>query len=314
MSKLTKILAVILMLLAAALAALAWWLGRQPVQPAAAANTPALKTAGYASVAAAHKLEKGKPIAADDVKLIDLPTPVAGAYRDAGSVIGKTPSADIAADALITEHDLAHGLALKLAAGERAVAVPVDEIVGAGNKIEAGDYVDVFVALKQGNEIGSGQSRLLASRWRVLAYGAAVLGETQSGGPAPAVGQTAPQSQARTAVLAVPLEQANRLFLALQNGKLTLALRHPDDEGSADAGLFPEPKSILSGKAGLSPDEKTALKSADNQAFSGMDLSSWAGGGAHGRAAPAAGRPAASAPAAGKLEIIKGTQREYVGF
>jgi pilus assembly protein CpaB len=311
MSKLTKILAVILMLLAAALAALAWWLGRQPAGPAAPA--PVLKTAGYASVAAARNLEKGKPIAADGVKLVDLPMPVGGAYRDAGSVIGKVPSADIAAGALITEHDLAHGLALKLTAGERAVAVPVDEIVGAGNKIEAGDYVDVFVALKQGNEIGSGQSRLLASRWRVLAYGAAVLGETQSGGPAPALGQAAPPSQARTAVLAVPLEQANRLFLALQNGKLTLALRHPDDDGSADAELFPEPNSILSGKPGLSPDQRTALKSADNQAFSGMDLSSWAGG-AHGRAAPAAGRPAAGGAAAGKLEIIKGTQREYVGF
>jgi pilus assembly protein CpaB len=147
----------------------------------------------------------------------------------------------------------------------------------------------------------------------VLAYGAAVLGETQSGGPAPALGQAAPPSQARTAVLAVPLEQANRLFLALQNGKLTLALRHPDDDGSADAELFPEPNSILSGKPGLSPDQRTALKSADNQAFSGMDLSSWAGG-AHGRAAPAAGRPAAGGAAAGKLEIIKGTQREYVGF
>jgi hypothetical protein len=44
-----------------------------------------------------------------------------------------------------------------------------------------------------------------------------------------------------------------------------------------------------------------------------MDLSSWAGS-AHARAAPATGRPAASGATAGKLEIIKGAQREYVGF
>src|SRR5258706_15834236 len=101
MSKLTKILAVILMLLAAALAALAWWLGRQPATAAPPAAAP--KTVGYASVAAARDLEKGKPIAADGVKLVELPMPVAGAYRDAGSVIGQVPSADIAAGALITE-------------------------------------------------------------------------------------------------------------------------------------------------------------------------------------------------------------------
>ncbi|MFZ1180988.1 MAG: Flp pilus assembly protein CpaB [Herbaspirillum sp.] len=285
MSKLTKIMAAVLILLALGMAVLAWWMGRQPVVPPA--NAPAAKSITYANVVAAKKLEMGKPISAGDLKLLDLPTAVGGAYQNIGSVVGKIPVADIPAGTLIMENSLVRGLALQLAAGERAVAVPVDEVVAAGNRIEAGDYVDVFFTLKQSQgsqgagsaEIGKSQARLLASRRRVLVYGASTIGEVKSG--ADVLSGNTNRAQARTVVLATPVDQVNPLLLAMQNGKLTLALRHPEDAGMADGSLFAAPARVLGGRPELSGTQKDALKTVDNQAFAGIDLFSWSGSAAY---------------------------------
>jgi pilus assembly protein CpaB len=317
MNKLTKIIAVILVLLAVTLAALAWWMGHRPPPPPVEvkmAEQP--KAAEYAVVAAAKKLEKGKQITADSVKLVTLPMTANGTYANAADVIGKVPAVEIAADTLVTEEQLIKGLALKLAEGERAVAISVDEVVGVGNRIAAGDYVDVFFTLKKGNEVDIGQSRLLASRRRVLTYGAATMGEAQASPNALANNQTAQQSQARTAVLATPIEQVNQLLLAAQNGRLTLVLRHPDDAGVADMSLFPEPKSVLRERSGLSQADKEELKTGDNQAYAGVDLSSWAGSGSTTRPYTAVSSSAGKTQSrsSNTLEVIKGTQRENVSF
>ncbi|ABR89145.1 CpaB pilus assembly protein [Janthinobacterium sp. Marseille] len=317
MNKLTKIIAVILVLLAVTLAALAWWMGHRPPPPPVEVKTANMpKTAEYAVVAAAKKLEKGKQITADSVKLVTLPMTANGTYANAGDVIGKIPAVEIAADTLVTEEQLVKGLALKLAEGERAVAISVDEVVGVGNRIAAGDYVDVFFTLKKGNDVDIGQSRLLASRRRVLTYGGATMGEAQASPNALANNQTAQQSQARTAVLATPIDQVNQLLLASQNGRLTLVLRHPDDTGVADMSLFPEPKNVLRERSGLSPSDKEELKTGDNQAYAGVDLSSWAGSGSATRPYTAVSSSAAKTQSrsSNTLEVIKGTQRENVSF
>lgn len=332
MSKLTKIMAAVLILLAAGMAILAWWMGRQPaVVPA---NASAAKTITHANVVAAKKLEMGKPISASDLKLLDLPTAVGGAYQDIDSVVGKIPAVDIPAGTLIMASSLVRGLALQLAAGERAVAVPVDEVVGIGNRIEAGDYVDVFFTLKQSQgrgtddaEIEKSQARLLASRRRVLAYGASAVSEVKSGGDV-LPGNT-PQTQARTAVLATPVDQVNLLLLAIQNGKLSLALRNPDDDGMADGDLFAAPAKVLGARPELSSEQKDELKTADNQAFAGIDLSSWSGGSVKtdaisppARSGSAAHAGKASRSASGReekrtartLEVIQGSKRTNVDF
>lgn len=319
MNKLTKIIAVILVLLAVSLAALAWWMGHQPPpsMPVESNAQVAPKAPSYSVVTAAKKLEKGKVITSDGVKLASLPITANGTYADMAAVVGKVPVVDIDADALVTEGQLVHGLALKLAEGERAVAIPVDEVVGVGNRIEAGDYVDVFFTLKKGGDIDLGQSRLLASRRRVLTYGSATVGEAaQPAGNALTSNQAAPPSQARTAVLATPIDQVNQLLLAAQNGKLTLVLRHPGDAGIADAGLFPEPKNVLREKVGLSQADKEELRTGDNKAFAGVDFSSWAGNGTATRPYVATGGSAgkSASRSSNTLEIIKGTQRENVSF
>ncbi|WP_076593101.1 Flp pilus assembly protein CpaB [Herminiimonas arsenitoxidans] len=311
MNKLTKIIAVILVLLAVCLAALAWWMGHQAPVPTPSVSVVTPAKAAYSVVVAAKNLEKGKAIAADGVKLLNLPMTTNGTYADAAEVIGKIPAGDIVADKMITEDQLVRGLALKLADGERAVAIPVDEVIGVGNRIVAGDYVDVFFTLKKGNDIDTSQSRLLASRQRVLTYGATTLGEASSSSNPISSNQNSQPAQARTAVLATPVDQVNQLLLAAQNGKLTLVLRHPGDAGVANIALFPEPKNVLKEKSGLSSEDKVALKTGDNQAYSGVDLSSWASG-----KASVANKTVfrSSTRASNTVEVIKGTQRENVGF
>jgi pilus assembly protein CpaB len=317
MNKLTKIVAVVLVLLALCLAALAWWMGRQPPpQPMEVKTLAAPKAAEYPMVVAAEKLEKGKQITASNVKLVAFPVTANGTYANAADVIGKVPAVDIAADSLVTEEQLVRGLALKLAEGERAVAIPVDEVVGVGNRIAAGDYVDVFFTLKKGSDVDFGQSRLVASRRLVLTYGAATVGEVQPSPNALANGQTAQSGPARTAVLATPIDQVNQLLLAAQNGKLTLVLRHPGDNGIADMSLFPQPKNVLKEKSGLSPGDKEELKTGDNQAYAGIDFSSWAGAGNANRPHAASSNSASrtQSRSSSTLEVIKGTQRENVSF
>ena len=103
MNKLTKIIAVILVLLAVCLAALAWWMGHQAPVPAPDTNvTVAPVKATYSVVVATKNLEKGKAIPADGVKLVSLPMTTNGTYVDASEVIGKIPANDIVADRMIT--------------------------------------------------------------------------------------------------------------------------------------------------------------------------------------------------------------------
>ncbi|KAG0922763.1 hypothetical protein G6F32_014530 [Rhizopus arrhizus] len=70
-------------------------------------------------------------------------TPVAGAATSISTVGGKVPVQDIAEGSAISSSALAQGFSLQLRTGERALAVPVDELVGAGNRILPGDFVDV---------------------------------------------------------------------------------------------------------------------------------------------------------------------------
>lgn len=336
---LTKIIASILVIAALVLAFAAWWLGRSPpVAPPVAASAAAVS---YPVVVALHNLEAGKAIAVTDVQLVKLPINPTGSFAQVSAIAGKVPMTVIGAGTPVTETLLASGLALKLADGERAVAIPVDEIAGAGNRVQPGDYVDVFFTLKQGQELDKTQSRLLIAKLRVLSYGSAVIGSSTAGtaennaaasSPSNQANQTnqagqQPQQPARTAVLATPVADVNRLLLATQNGKLMLALRNPGDESIPDVALFPAPPAVLGGKGGLTKDQIATLSAPDNQAFAGVELTGLSGSGKSAsaalarRLAPAAitasksgGQPSRSAGGGNTVEVIRGVQRESVAF
>lgn len=331
MQKITRVAALLLVLLAVVLAVLAVALGRHSTKaPQAAAGTAATATEsghgaqgqGVDVAVAATVLSPGVPIAADQLKLVAWPQRPAGAYADTAALAGGIPLVRIPAGTPVLASLLAQGVAMALQPGERAMAVPVDEQAGAGNRIRPGDYVDVFLSLKTAPNATYGkqpedatQTRLLLSRLRVLAYGEANLPAPPQPGEAakPADDNAkkaasrsddAARAAPRTAVLAVPVQDADRLLLGVQNGKLSLALRRPDDPGQPDHTLFPQPRTVLTARNGLNPEQKQLLDQPENRAYAGIDGQGLAG---HAPTPPPRSEGARRAPAWHAVEVIRGT-------
>lgn len=334
MQNITRIAALLLVALAVILAIVAFAISRRadpaPTQVTADSGTQVPAAPTFPVVAAATTLRAGIPIQPHELEIVEASERPIGSYPGIQAAAGKVPARDVHAGTLLTEALIAHGLALQLAPGERALAVPIDELAGAGNRIMPGDHVDVFLHLPADRQDTPGQTRLLLSRLRVLSYGdadhpeqvaerqpaegdasgaesgeeprgtrTAVSARRSSGGAAPG------STTARSAVLAVPVEHANRLLLGAQTGKLFLGLRHPGDTRLADAALFPEPRRVLPARAGLDPVSREALALPENEAFAGIDSAALSG-----RASTVA-RPATAPQRQGPppLEIIRGDGR-----
>ncbi len=343
MLKLTRIAAILLIGLAVILAVVAFGISRRAseVAPAtpASAGAPA-QPATWPVVEAASALPAGRPITAEDLRVSGHPQRPVGAYTSINALVGAVPTQDIPAGTQIQTAQIAQGFSMRLNPGERALAVPVDELVAAGNRIQPGDFVDVFLNLRASGGLrddGDAQTRLLLSRLRVLSYGAhdiQSVANMPSDGSAPAPddsraqditggstsasgsrsdGTTAP---ARSAVLAVPVAEANRLLLGAQQGKLFLALRNPADTGLPDQALFPTPSRVLNPRRELSPDERLALQRPENDAYAGIDTDALAG---RGRSAAAtvplpSSAPRRAAPRADRgIEIIRGDISSHSG-
>lgn len=325
MQKVTRVMAMLLVLVAVVLAVLAIALGRHTTGPARQAADAGATSAGagaaeqsVAVAVAATVLQPGVPIAADQLRLAHWPQRPVGAAGDTAALAGSIPLVRIPTGTPVLTSLLAKGVAMALQPGERAMAVPVDEQTGAGNRIQPGDYVDVFLSLKTAPTTGFGksavdatQTRLLLSRLRVLAYGGDNLparppvGDT--GKVADEKSKKASSSDAQppvphTAVLAVPIQDADRLLLGVQNGKLSLALRRPDDTGHPDHTLFPQPRTVLTARSNLDPEQKQLLEQPENRAYAGIN-----GQGLAGHAPTPPPRAARRAPAWRPVEVIRGT-------
>lgn len=309
MSRLAKVIAVILILLAVLLGVFAFNLARQPAPAPEPAQRPQPAPQALATVkvaVAARAVAAGQVLTAEDVRLAAWPTLPGGGFDSVEPLLGRVLRFDVLANEALTENQLASGLAARLRAGERAVAVAVDEVVGIGNRVQPGDWVDVFFTLpRAGEDAQRNQARLLLSRIRVLAYG-----QDSVDGPPPRDEADRNERNARrnaqpaTAVLAVPVAWINDLLLARGNGKLQLALRSPLDLAAPDTGLFPEPDTVLAGRRDLTAEERAALQSADNRAYAGVDLPGLAG--PLPRNAPQ--RAVATGGARPSLEVVRGTQ------
>lgn len=185
MLKLTRIAAVALIALALLLAVVAFLVSRRAAPTVVAAPQVAGQPQQWPVVEAAGELPAGRPISAADLRIGSAPQAPQGGYASIAEATGAVPVHAIAAGTALNSALMARGYALRLNPGERALAVPVDELVAAGNRILPGDYVDVFLNLRapqgMGTE-GQAQARLLLSRMRVLSYGAA---DTAPGQAAP---------------------------------------------------------------------------------------------------------------------------------
>lgn len=276
MNKATKILAGLLLLAALLIGVYALMLARQPA-PAPLPTVQSVQTnpANQYSVVVANKaLDAGKPIPADAIRVEKLPIKPVNSFDNLSDVAGKVAVTEVGEGAPLLQSHLSGGLATQVAAGERAVAINIDEAIAVGYRIKPGDFVDVFFYLKQDNsEIAPSQSRLLLSKLRVLATGSNSVNEDAA--------KAENRAPARTVVLAVPVAAVNKLTLSQHAGRLTLALRNPNDDDIPSESLYTVPPPILQagnfkpGSADAASGKllTTALANEPvNQAFAGVGL------------------------------------------
>lgn len=338
----TRIAAIALVAMAVLLAIVALLVGKRGNTPPATTTAAAPRTpqAAIPVVVATHAIAAGTRLRADDIKVELRSRAPAGSYEDATALVGQFLLRDLAESSTIYGNDIAHGVSLQLAPGERAIAVPVDEFTGTGHRIAPGEMVDVFLSLQaaRGEEDRS-QARLLLPRLRVLSYGSEDIPQpgapresaenasdevsdevastdadantsravptTRRSNPGSTTASASGTTTTRSAVLAVPVEDANRLLLGAQRGKLFLTLRHPGDESTPDRDLFPDARPVLTAQRGLGDAERAALASPDNAAYAGMDLAGLSGESTRTEvsARPQPASPVRRAPA---VEIIRG--------
>lgn len=319
-SKQIRVLAIALLVLAALLALLAWRVARAPAKPA---EPVAGITQLYPVVVTVKPIEAGKPVPVDALKVEQLPINPAGAYTEVARVAGQVPVIGIGANVPVLESQLLAGLATQVKEGERAVAVAVDEVIGVGNQVQPGDFVDVFAVFRRdGQEIAGSQARMLLARLRVLAYGAGTVNETAKPPPEQMMAR---REGAKTAVLAVPVANVGKLAIAQQTGRLLLALRNPEDPDVPTEGLFEDPAPVLQAKAQAKGGAPAAALAPSDRAMAGVALAGIAGG-ARVEALPVKAAPSpvqapaaiaqrphgvsASSVAQNSVEMIRGGKRE----
>ncbi len=310
MPNLTRILAGALIALAVLLGIFAWTLSRRP------ASHPAVPAAQvtFPVVVAARALPAGKPITVDALRVQSLPINPNGAFGDPSMLAGRVPTSDIGPDSPVLEAQLSSGIAERIDPGQRAIAVRVDESNAVGNRLRPGNFVDVFFTLKRdgnggngtGAEIDRSQARLLMSKVRVLVFGNATPGADNPGDA---------NGMVRTAVLAVPVADVDKLTLAETSGRLIFALRNPKDDEVVDPNAFAPTTGVVKISANA-PAGDVTQDSTRAAAGEALDELSGAGGNVAARpqTAPHIARPVTRVAAApvDNIEVIRGGRAETV--
>ncbi|AZC22392.1 Flp pilus assembly protein CpaB [Pseudomonas sessilinigenes] len=185
-----------------------------------------------------HDVPPFVPLAATDLALEKLRTAPPGSLSAINQAVGRTPWRQLSAGTWLNEQSFATGgaLARMIHSDERALAVAVDEVIGAAGQLSPGDYVDVLLFLRQDSANPQQSAQIAVPAMRVLAVGDQ-LGLTNDGQPAsPALNNDEKLKQdqrrinARTVVLAVPEQLLSRMMLATQVGVLRLAVRSSEEQ------------------------------------------------------------------------------------
>jgi pilus assembly protein CpaB len=222
-----------------------------------------------AIVAAVRDMPAGTKLDKADLKLVkvlekDLPK---GAMTGPSEGIGRALLYPVNANEPITSTRLAsltgaEGVAATIEPGMRAVSVAFTDASGASGLIQPRSHVDVMFT-RSGNSMEAMTVNLLEDV-TVLSVGRTVEIQQTTGIPKGNV--TRPSNQ--TATLMVTPEQAKKLELAKNQGKISLALRNPMDRSvqkDASPALIEEIEPMLlsrSAKRGIRPPTNLKDKSA----------------------------------------------------
>jgi len=204
---------------------LSWWVYKTSAAPQ--------KRDSVAVVAATQDLPIGKRIQVSDLKMInldrkDLPK---GAFLRTADVLDRAVAVPVSASEIVLSGKLAakgsgEGLTALIEPGGRAVSVQVNEISGVSGFIQPGTHVDVLFTRVFSN--GDAATTTILQNVKVLAYGRQL-------DPGAKV-DPRDTSRPTVATLLVTQEQAEKLVLAGQRGRIQLVLRNGLDSEIADSG------------------------------------------------------------------------------
>ncbi len=189
------------------------------LQNSAGSNT---NERGVRVVVAADDIQVGAKLDARDVRVITLPQSAApsGAFSDPSKVLGRGAILPMSTGEFILPSKLAAlnagaGLPSLIPQGMRAVSVRVNDVVSVAGFVQPGTRVDVLATGVQGNDH---QTTTVLENVAVIAVGKNLDRN------APADAPTAP-----VITLLVSPDDAQKLALVSQEGRIQLSLRNPLD-------------------------------------------------------------------------------------
>jgi pilus assembly protein CpaB len=180
-----------------------------------------------AVVVASRDIPEGAPI--DRIALTTAQWPVqtipVGAFSTPDSVVGRIALVTVFNGEVIVPGRLAPvgtgpGLEIKIPAGQRAMAVRINDVAGISGLLQPNSRVDVLVTIHESNS-DKQVAKLFMSNMLVLSVGTAVQRD-----------ETGKPINATTVTLAVTPEEAERLAIAMNTGAIQLVLRGYGDPDS----------------------------------------------------------------------------------
>ena len=192
-----------------------------------------VEVASMQVVVAAQPLAMGTRLHPNHLRLVAWPSrnPVPGAFSDPKELVDRGVISPIGENEPITMSKVASleagaGLPPVIPEGMRAISVKVNEVIGVAGFVVPGTIVDVLVTVRPTNAAqDEPMTRTVVSKVQVLTAGTKYDQEKSK------TGEPIPTSVVTLAVLP---EDAERIALASNEGKVTLALRNPLDVNSTD--------------------------------------------------------------------------------
>src|SRR5436853_829009 len=181
-------------------------------------------------VVAKEEIPLGAKITAEQLVLAPIPNGSVpqGAFRKLDQVAGRVAITPIGVREMITSMKLAPegmggGLPAVIPDGYRAMTVKVDDVVGVSGFVMPGSFVDVVAVITPQTQKGAEQgpiSKIVLQNIKVLASGPKIDSPENQREP----------TNAKAVTLQVTPEQAEKLVLAANEGKLQLVMRNYSDQ------------------------------------------------------------------------------------
>lgn len=194
-------------------------------------------------VTAKAEIPLGAAIQEYALQVEEIPEPIVpdGAFSDPALIVGRVARVDIFPGEVMVPGRLAAegttaGLEAKITPGKRAWGLRVDDVSGLAGMVQPNSRVDVLLT------IGGSNARLFMPNMRVLAMGSEVQ-QNEQGEPI----------NATVATLEVKPDEAERLAVAMAQGRIQLALRGYQDNDSVQTRGATSAEVIASLKGAVAP-------------------------------------------------------------